>query len=241
MLLSLLLACVPAARFDALVAENAQLQADLQASQSELSSCQAELAKANAKPRGPNPADEAAAQALYNEVTEAITKGDIPTAKAKLDQLLTEYPSSRSATRAQRTKNELDVVGKAELTPEVEYWFQGDHDENARVTILVFFEVWCPHCRRELPELNATWSRWAGQGLQVEGYTKLTKTSTDERVREFLAEQDIGFAIAKETGAMSQYYAVSGIPAVAVVQDHEVIWRGHPGRITDDMIRDWLN
>ena len=29
--------------------------------------------------------------------------------------------------------------------------------------------------------------------------------------------------------------------AVAVIKDHEVVWRGHPGRIDDAMIEGWLN
>jgi hypothetical protein len=39
---------------------------------------------------------------------------------------------------------------------------------------------------------------------------------------------------------MSDYFAVSGIPAAAVIKDGKVVWRGHPGRLTDDMINAWL-
>ena len=38
---------------------------------------------------------------------------------------------------------------------------------------------------------------------------------------------------------MSQHFNVSGIPAAAVVKDGKIVWRGHPARLTDEMIQGW--
>ena len=39
---------------------------------------------------------------------------------------------------------------------------------------------------------------------------------------------------------LAQYFAVSGIPAAAVVKNGKVVWRGHPARINDEMLKGWM-
>ena len=39
---------------------------------------------------------------------------------------------------------------------------------------------------------------------------------------------------------MSAAYAVSGIPAAALVKEGKVIWRGHPARLTDELLEQLL-
>ena len=66
--------------------------------------------------------------------------------------------------------------------------------------------------------------------------TKVTKSSTDDKVQALVADDHLGFAVAKETGEMSMTYAVTGIPAAALVRDGVVVWRGHPQRLTDAVL-----
>ena len=40
---------------------------------------------------------------------------------------------------------------------------------------------------------------------------------------------------------LSGAYAVSGIPAAALVKDGKVIWRGHPSRLTDELVQQLLS
>jgi hypothetical protein len=35
---------------------------------------------------------------------------------------------------------------------------------------------------------------------------------------------------------MSNAYAVTGIPAAAVVKGGKVVWRGHPAQLTDEVL-----
>ena len=51
---------------------------------------------------------------------------------------------------------------------------------------------------------------------------------------------DLNAATAKENGDLSKHFNVSGIPAAAVVKGGKIVWRGHPGRLSDDMINGWL-
>ena len=108
------------------------------------------------------------------------------------------------------------------------------------VSLVVFWEKWCPHCRRELPEMEATYQEYKDR-MGFVALTKQSKNTTDEAVQEFIDEHSLTYPMGKEDGSMSNAYAVSGIPAAAVVKDGKVVWRGHPGSLSNDMLDGWLN
>ena len=78
------------------------------------------------------------------------------------------------------------------------------------------------------------------QGLQMVGLTKITRSATEEGVTAFIKENKLSYPMAKEGGDLSKTFNVSGIPAAAVVKGGKIVWRGHPGRLTDDQIKGWL-
>lgn len=192
----------------------------------------------------PNQAQEAAAQKALGEINQLVAQGKVEEAKAKLAVFQKQYSATRTGRSAQRVASELAVVGKTRPTDwKIEKWFQGQSDIDLAsndTTVVVFWETWCPHCRREVPKLQKMYETYKGQGLQVVGLTKVNKTSTDEGVATFVDENKMTYPVAKEDGTMSQYFGVSGVPAAAVLKDGKVIWRGHPVRITDDMLKAWL-
>ncbi len=139
-------------------------------------------------------------------------------------------------------EDDVKVLGRAAGDLEVERWFQGTATmDDGTATLLVFFEVWCPHCQRAVPKVQGVADEWAGAGLNVIGLTKRTRGVTEQEVEDFLAERDIPFPVAQEDRmAMSQRFGVKGLPAAAVVKDGKIVWRGHPARIDDAMFRSWL-
>jgi hypothetical protein len=72
------------------------------------------------------------------------------------------------------------------------------------------------------------------------GVTRLTKNSTEETVKSFIAENSVSYPMAQENGELADYFGVRGIPAAAVVKNGKVVWRGHPARINDEMLKGWL-
>ena len=72
------------------------------------------------------------------------------------------------------------------------------------------------------------------------GVTRITRTSTEESVQEFIKGNDVNYPMAKETGALAEYFNVQGIPAAALVKDGKIIWRGHPTRVTEKLLSSWL-
>ena len=212
-----------------------QLQEQLNECQSALDEHESEAPPANTPEREKEAAD------LLSELQDARTAWEFEAAMALLTVLETDYAGTRAAHRANRQRAELEVIGKAapDLTVGngVEYWFD-QPGEYGGVTILVFFEEWCPHCRREMPKMSEWTQSLRDNGeLQVIGVTKVTKSSTDEKVRELLVSSNVTFPIAKGNGVLSEHMNVSGIPAAAVVKDGVVIWRGHPARLDETVLR----
>lgn len=182
--------------------------------------------------------DEKAATDLMQAVQQAQQANDYETAKTKLAELLAKYPNTRAGRASQRLSTELNLIGADAKPIEVEKWYQGQASlTDAPVTVVVFWESWCPHCKDEMPKMEPFAEKWKAKGVQVVGLTKVTKSATDDTVTKFISDNSIKFPIGKEKeGSMSQAYSVSGIPAAAIVKGGKVVWRGHPARLTDDMM-----
>jgi thiol-disulfide isomerase/thioredoxin len=184
---------------------------------------------------------ETEARELYNEARTLHQQGKSDEAKAKLTELTTRYGSSRTAQRGSRMLRELNLVGSDAESITAAKWYQGDAPNvESGVSMVVFWEKWCPHCRREMPELEATFKKY-GDRMSFVGLTKQSKNTSDEDVQSFIDENSLTYPIGKEDGSVSNAYAVSGIPAAAVVKDGKVVWRGHPGSLSDEMLDEWLN
>lgn len=240
---------VEAGRAEALTAEVlAQVQQALPAAADEAlrtsvrDAVLAELRKTDAAPYAWTP-DEEAAMDLYRQASALAADNHAPEAIARLNDLIARYPSTRAVSAAKRLLAELQVIGIHPKPLSDVQWFQGNATwESARVTIAVFWEVWCPHCKREVPKLQETYEAWRKRGLQVVGLTKLSRGKTQQEVMDFVAENHIQYPIGWEGDAAvhSEEFGVSGVPAVGVVRDGVVVWRGHPAQITEEMIKAWL-
>lgn len=194
---------------------------------------------------GAEPVDqemEQAAGAILKDANAAFEAGKYDDAREALKKLNAEYGSSRAARAGKRIEEELSIIGKDAGTIEVEKWFQGNTNyAQGKATLLVFWEVWCPHCKREVPKMEATWGKYKDKGLSMVGVTKMTRNVTEDQVKEFITENNVTYPMAKEEGQkMSDRFGVKGIPAAAVVKDGKVVWRGHPARINDEMIDNWI-
>lgn len=187
----------------------------------------------------PSMEEEMASNALLESVLTATQELRWDDARAQLGTISADYPKTQAAQIAENLAFEISVVGREAAELEVERWFQGSAAdlEGTKATLYVFWEAWCPHCKREVPKLSATYDQFRDQGLGVVGLTQLTRDVTPEQVTAFIEDNDVSYPIAKEQDeALAQQYGIRGIPAAALVADGEVVWRGHPGWITDDLL-----
>ena len=184
------------------------------------------------------------AKNAYNEINTLVGQSKFDDAKAKASDFMKKYGATKYARGVARFQKELAVIGK-EAPNEwgVEKWFQGEEEidlHGSATTLLVFWETWCPHCVREVPRLQELYKKYKDNGLQLVGLTKLSKSATEEKLIDFISEKEVEYPIAKEDGSISKYFNVSGVPAAAVVRKGEVVWRGHPSRLGEDLIQSWL-
>ncbi len=183
----------------------------------------------------PHPKEDKA-RAAFGEIRRLIATGKTVDAKAKMLEFTKEYSGTRIARQAQTIATELSVIGiDAPAEYKITKWFQGEDKVQLgsdALTVLVFWEVWCPHCKREVPKIERMWKELGPQGTQIVALTKVNRGATDEKVQDFLTQQNVTYPVAKEDGQLSRYFKVRGVPAAAVVKAGKVVWRGHPAHLS---------
>jgi thiol-disulfide isomerase/thioredoxin len=186
----------------------------------------------------------AEAMALYDRIDQLLGESQIDEAKQALADFNATNQGTPAASWTRSLTREMTAVGKpAPDDWSIERWLQGESDvdlDGGAPTVVVFWESWCPHCRTEVPKMQAIYDKYRGDGLQVVGVTRLTRTATEETVESFISEQRVSYPIAKESGALAEYFAVKGIPAAAVVKDGQIVWRGHPMRLKAELLESWM-
>ncbi len=234
LVLSLTIAGCVSPRVAALETRLAQAEADILALQSR---SQGVVGAAAA----PDAAREEAAAAILKRATDAAERFRFDEAKLALDELTRDYAGSGADVRAKRLRTEIGVIGRPAGVLEVDHWLQGTGSfDGPGATLVVFAEEWCPHCKREVPNLEGMSRTYAGR-MQILGLTKLTKSSTEEKMRAFLLENHVTYPFAVEKGGtMSARFEVTGIPAAVLIRDGAVLWRGHPARLTDEALEQLL-
>jgi thiol-disulfide isomerase/thioredoxin len=216
----------------------ASLDKRVQALETELSTMTSRMTR--------NHPDQRMEQAAIQELTAInamIASGKAVEAKPALAKFMDEYGATKAAARAQGLSNDLATVGKpVPATWQVDNWYQGSDADltSGKTTVIVFWETWCPHCRRALPSLQTVYDQYRSKGLSVVGMTKLSRSSTEQAVKDFITQNKIGYPMAKENGALSSYFGVSSIPASVVIKNGIVVWSGHPASINGALLENWL-
>jgi thiol-disulfide isomerase/thioredoxin len=133
------------------------------------------------------------------------------------------------------------LVGQDSVPLEVEAWVNGtpltDADLKAKVVLLDFWSVWCGPCISTFPHLREWHEKYADKGLIIIGLTryynyvwddqqgrpkrsseKVSPEQEQEMLQKFAEHHNLHhrFAIQKDS-TLSDYYAVSGIPHVVVI------------------------
>jgi peroxiredoxin len=78
-----------------------------------------------------------------------------------------------------------------------------------KVVLVNFWATWCPPCRKEMPDLEALYNRFKGDGLVV-----LAISDEDAAtVRPFIAERQVTYPILLDPGRkVNDLFQVEGIP-----------------------------
>ena len=208
-----------------------ELSRRLLAAESAIKRLEQQLTNAN------NAAKVKEAQSLFAIIQNLHTEMKFAEMRQKMKELETKIPEVRQAKAFTDLEVELGYIGREAGDLMVEKWFQGEtHYENAKVTLLVFFETWCPHCQDEMPRIELMHKTFAPQGLEVVGLTKVSETATEESVYGFITEHAVSFPVAKVTETFAGRYGVDTVPAAVIIKSGKIVWRGKPDRIAGKTI-----
>lgn len=186
------------------------------------------------------PEREADAFALATRAREALDDLRMADARDLLDTLIREYGDTTMARSAMDMASTLEIIGE-DATLVGDDWVQGEHTLDAdRTTLLVFFEAWCPHCKREVPQIQDTWSSMKDDGLDVVGVTSFSRDTTEQDMNAFLEAGDVTFPVLRDDGALWAAYRAQGVPHAVILQGGRIIWVGHPAMLERDDIQTLL-
>ena len=187
---------------------------------------------------------EASARQDFGAIQNLVSTGKTTEAKAAIKDFKTKYAGTKYVSAIDRVSKELNVVGKASPKDwKIDKWYQNKDDidlNSKKPTFVVFWELWCPHCRREVPKIVELKNKFASKGVQFIGLTKMSRNTKEKDFLKFLEEKKVNYPIAKENGDLSDYFAVSGVPAGVFLKDGKAIWRGHPAIVTAEKIESWI-
>ena len=161
-------------------------------------------------------------------------------------QAAEDYPGLPYTKNAAQYMRQIELIGKPARDLSVKTWVNGDPGNitgmKDKVVLLLFFASWCPHCRDEMPEMVSLYEKYKDQGLVIVGVTNEDDRQDEAKIRSYLQEATVPFPVALQNGRDgSKFYAVSGIPAAALVdKSGTVVWRNHPGQHVEDEIKKLL-
>lgn len=219
---------------------NAELSERVQELEAKISSMES---GGGAAPAAQDETRDREAYEKYQELQAALQKGDYDAVRKHIADMERDYSDVAPAMQAiASVKDELALIGSDAPEFTAQKWFTGQPTTfaDSDVTLVVFWEVWCPHCQREVPRLEASYAKLKGKGLNVVGLTQVSNDKTDEEVAAFLKENEVTYPNAKVDDGPATAFQVGGIPAAAIIKDGKIVWRGHPGNLSDDTLEGYL-
>ena len=104
-------------------------------------------------------------------------------------------------------------------------------DYTGRTVLLEFFAHWCGPCASSVPHLNELQAKYAARGFSIVAVTSETAKKTEPWVKKF----EVGYAYGYDPERkLQQLFQFQGIPFGALIDPHgNVVWTGHPMRLTD--------
>lgn len=82
-------------------------------------------------------------------------------------------------------------------------------DLRGKVVLVNFWATWCPPCRKEMPDLDALYQRFAAKGFVVLGISDEERS----KVEPFIRERKVSFPVLLDSGRkVNDQFIVEGIP-----------------------------
>lgn len=157
-------------------------------------------------------------------------------------------PAKNEAAPAEAAA-EMKLLGVGSMAPALEgiTWVQGEEvktmDEKGKLYIVECWATWCGPCIQIIPHMNDLHKKYADKGLVIVGMNVWEEGI--EVSQKFVKEQgdNMSYRVAYSGGKDSKFTKswleasqTNGIPTAFVVRDGKIIFKGHPGAISEKTI-----
>lgn len=95
--------------------------------------------------------------------------------------------------------------------------------------LLDFFATWCPPCNAQAPLVEAAYHEYAHKGLQVVG---VDVQETAKKAQVFVTEHHVTYPSVADGGAISDEYAINGMPVTVFIDKSGVIRKIEVGELS---------
>ena len=107
-----------------------------------------------------------------------------------------------------------------------------------QVVLINFWATWCPPCRAEIPDLEATYLARREDGFVVLGVNVEEPRAT---VEQFMDEIEMTYPVLlDEGGQVLKMYRANGLPMSVLVDQEGVIQVRHVGYLTAEQLENYL-
>jgi thiol-disulfide isomerase/thioredoxin len=105
--------------------------------------------------------------------------------------------------------------------------------DDKKVNVLIFWSVDCPHCRKQIPEINA-WLEQNPEQMNVVGCATVRDQPSTIKTREFGELNSLSFLnLVDMNAAIGQLYGVTTTPTIVVVRPDGVVDTAVTSSVTD--------
>jgi peroxiredoxin len=107
-------------------------------------------------------------------------------------------------------------------------------DLRGQVVLLNFWATWCGPCRIEMPEFQAAYAEYAGQGFTV---LAVNNMETADQIQDFRDAMKLTFPMAlDERGSIANLYNLKGFPGTYIIDRSGIIVARFLGVMTKEQI-----
>ena len=111
-------------------------------------------------------------------------------------------------------------------------------DHVGKAVLINFWATWCPPCRAEIPDIQATYEARQGDGFVVLGVNVEESRAT---VEQFMGDIEMTYPVLlDERGQVLRMYRINGLPMSVLVDQEGVIQARHVGYLTADQLDKYL-
>lgn len=165
-----------------------------------------------------------------SEVVSEESAKETTTTTSKETTSPSEGESKASETQQEKSKYNSPDFTLESLTGEMVTL----SDFAGQMVVLNFWATWCPPCREEIPDFQATWEKYEGKGVVFLGVS-MDQNRSD--VESFIKDSGVTYTILLDlSGQAANLYGITAIPTTFMLDVDGTVLFSQVGGMTADQL-----